>query len=177
MSLKPQYLKPRTFGRFLVSREQKKKARKRMLIIGLTLTSMVDMFSLLVIFLLQTFSASPELMVVKGVTLPTASTGAEMKDAPLLAITQEGLFLDNKLIGKPETLVNDPEPLMSELERLRKLWVSTHPTETFKGEINLQVDKDIPSTTVSVVMGMLPSQSYGVFQLAVLSGGAAGGNP
>jgi biopolymer transport protein ExbD len=68
-----------TFQQHLLKRKQKRQSRKRGLIAGLTLTSMVDMFSLLVIFLLQTFSTSPELvMVTKGVTLPVASTAREL---------------------------------------------------------------------------------------------------
>src|ERR1700689_3266252 len=101
MSLKSKTLKVGTFQRHLLKRSQKRKARKRMMIAGLTLTSMVDMFSLLVIFLLQAFSASPELlMVTKGVTLPAATTGRELEDAPVLAISSEEVFLDQKRLGK-----------------------------------------------------------------------------
>jgi biopolymer transport protein ExbD len=133
---------------------------------------MVDMFSLLVIFLLQTFSASPELLVIaKGVTLPVAGSAKELKDAPLLTLSSEGIHLDQKLVGTTEELLKNPEPLMQKLSDLRDLWQRTHPNEKFKGEINLQASKEIPSTTVSQVMGMLPSQAYGSIQLAVVSGG------
>ena len=62
MVIGSQTLQPGTFVRHLLSREHRKAARGRNLIIGLMLTSMVDMFSLLVIFLLQVFSTSPELL-------------------------------------------------------------------------------------------------------------------
>src|SRR3954470_15682847 len=114
MSLGSQTLKVGSFQNHLLKRTQKKKARKRMLIAGLTLTSMVDMFSLLVIFLLQTFSTSPELvMVTKGVTLPAAISARELEDSPVLAISSAEVYLDQKLIGKTEDLLKVPTALMN----------------------------------------------------------------
>src|SRR5260221_12949999 len=120
MSLGTQILRVGTFQRQLLKRTQKKKHRRRMLLVALTLTSMVDMFSLLVIFLLQSFSTSPELvMVSKGVTLPAAVSGRELMDAPVLSLSTNGVYLDQKLVGSLEDLSNDPEPLMNRLAKLR----------------------------------------------------------
>src|ERR1017187_6397249 len=92
-----------TFKKHLLKREQKQARGKRNLIVGLTLTSMVDMFSLLVIFLLQSFATSPELvMVTKGVVLPSAVSVRELKDAPVLSLSLDGVFLDQKLIGNTQ---------------------------------------------------------------------------
>jgi biopolymer transport protein ExbD len=160
------------FKRHLVARAHQKRSKKRLIIAGLMLTSMVDMFSLLVIFLLQTFSATPELLLVsQGVTLPIASTGHEVKDAPVIALGQDGVFLDQKFIGKLDAVLKNPEALMKGLERLRENWQKVHPNQKFPGEINFQAHKDVPSTTVSTVMGMLPSQAFGSIQLAVVSSG------
>jgi len=165
-------LAPGSFSRHLVSRKRKSATRKKLLIAGLSLTSMVDMFSLLVIFLLQAFSTSPELLAIgKGVTLPAARTGQEIKDAPVLAISEEEVYLDQKLVGKTSVLLKHPAPLMHHLAQLRELWQKTHPTETFPGEINLQAHKELSSAIVAQFMAMLPSQSYGSIQLAVVAGG------
>jgi hypothetical protein len=94
MSVVDGVLGPKTFSRHLILRGQSKRSRKRLLIASLSLTSMVDMFSLLVIFLLQTFSTSPELLVMtKGVTLPNASTGVEIKDALKIDLGRDALPL------------------------------------------------------------------------------------
>lgn len=169
-----QKLAPGTFNRYLVARAHKKAARKRNMILGLSLTSMVDMFSLLVIFLLQTFSTSPEMLAIaKGVTLPNASTSQEIKDAPLISIATDGIYLDQKFVGKTESVLKEPTPLMEKLEGLKKVWMDMHPSESFKGEINLQADREMPSTVISQVMAMLATQSYGSVQLAVIAGGSA----
>ena len=164
-----------TFQQHLLKRKQKKLARKRALIAGLTLTSMVDMFSLLVIFLLQTFSTSPELvMVTKGVTLPAAITGRELEDSPVLAISKDEVYLDQKFLGKTDDLLADPTPMMNKLQDLREQWQKAHPNQKFNGIISLQADRNLPSTTVSMFMGMLPTQTYSTVQLAVVTRGGGG---
>lgn len=171
MSFAAGVLAPKSFHHHLVSREKAKQSRKRVLLTSLSLTSMVDMFSLLVIFLLQTFSTSPELLVVsKGVTLPSSATGAELKDAPILSVAANGVYLDQKLVGKTEDLLRDPAPLMEKLGILRDSWLKSHPDQKFSGEINLQAHRDLPSTWISRIMGFLPSQHYSSIQLVVMGG-------
>lgn len=172
MQVGSQTIVPKSFERHLVARAHAKKKSRKTMLLALSLTSMVDMFSLLVIFLLQTFSTSPEmLMVSKDVVLPSAQTGHEIVDAPVLSIAQDGIYLDQKLVGNVDQVLKNPDNLMSKLKGLREHWQRSHPNETFKGEMNLQAHRDTPSTVVSQVMGMLPAQSYGSIQLVVMAGG------
>lgn len=108
-------------------------------------------------------------MVSKGVTLPAAVSGHEMTDAPVLSITSDVVYLDQQVVGRTDTLLEDPEPLTKKLADLRTLWQKTHPNEQFKGEINLQAHRDLPSTLVSRFMAILPTQFYSTVQLAVVS--------
>lgn len=171
MSLVAHTLKPGVFEHHLVGRG-KSRGGKRNMLSGLMLTPMVDMFSLLVIFLLQAFSTSPELLVtIKGVTLPSASTGKEIKDAPVLAVAPTGIFLDQKEVGPADTVLRDPTALLKKLNELRKLWIKGNPGKPFPGELTLQAHREIPSTMISQLMAILPSAHYGSIQLAVISGG------
>ena len=176
--LATQTLGPSTFNNHLVVREQKRNSRKRSVALALMLTPLVDCFSMLVIFLLQTFSASPQMAVVtKGVQLPAASSGIELSDAPVLSISPEQVYLDQKPVGDVDTLLKNPNALMTELSNLRELWMKTHPNDTFKGEITLQAHYEISSATISRFMAMLPSQHYGLIQLAVVAGGMGAVSP
>ncbi len=171
MSVAGGILGPKTFARHLVRRGQAKKSRKRLIIASLSLTSMVDMFSLLVIFLLQSFSTSPELLVVsKGVTLPNASTGVEIKDAPILSVAEDGIYLDQKKVGGVDAVLKDPAELMARLGSLRDRWLQAHPNQKFPGEVNLQADKGLPSVWIARLMAFLPSQHYSSIQLIVMGG-------
>jgi len=172
MQVGSQIIVPGSFQKHLVARQHSKRKAKRTILLALSLTSMVDMFSLLVIFLLQTFSTSPEmLMVSKEVKLPVAQSGIEIVDAPVLAVTKDGLFLDQKLIGKVDQVLQNPDGFMEKLKNLRELWLKTHPDQKFKGEMNLQAHKEISSAVVAKIMGMLPTQNYDSIQLIVTSGG------
>ena len=164
-------LRPGSFGQHLIARKHKMAMVKRTLMVALTLTAMVDMFAVLVIFLLQSFSASPELIVTKGVQLPAASTGAEIQDAPVLALVSGEVFLDQKSLGKTEIILRHPKPLMVALRKERESWQKAHPKEDFPGELHLQADRNLRSTLVGRMMGIVSQAHYNSIQLAVLGEG------
>lgn len=173
-TLGPQVLTVGSFQKHLIARKQKKAKTRRLMTAGLTLTSMVDMFSLLVIFLLQTFSTSPELITVsKNVHLPIAVSASTFRDAPVLAVTAEEIYVDQKLVGRTDDLLKNPQALLDRLTELRELWQRAHPHDEFGGHISLQADKDLSGAIVSRLMGILPSQAYSTVQLTVISRGGS----
>jgi biopolymer transport protein ExbD len=156
------------FEKHLINRRRQKGKAMRSPQFALMLTSMVDMFSMLVIFLLQTFSNSPEMTIVKGMQLPKAMTASIVREAPILAISLDGnLYLDQKLVGKTTDVTAKPEELLSKLNFIKKGWVASHKSE-FSGDINLQADREIESTTVSMIMGILTTSQFQSIQLAVI---------
>ncbi len=138
---------------------------------GLSLTSMVDVFSMLVVFLLQTFSSTPEILITKDVTLPEAWQGQEIKEAPVLSISKKSVYLDQKEVGEIKTIMTKPTILIEKLKELKVLEVKSNPGKPFSGEINLQADANIPSVIVSQLLSHLNSQNYHSIHLAVISGG------
>lgn len=156
------------FEKHLINRRRKMSWGMKAAGFTLMLTSMVDMFSMLVVFLLQTFSSSPEILILKGVELPNSITAAEVKEAPVLAISKDGnLYLDQKLVGMTKDVMTKPEELLKRLNSIKHDWSKSH-TDAFAGEINLQADKEIESTTVSMVMAILTSSQFQSIQLAVM---------
>jgi biopolymer transport protein ExbD len=157
------------FEKHLIKRKRKHNWAKKAAVYALMLTSMVDMFSMLVVFLLQTFSTSPEILINKGVTLPNSITASQVMEAPVLAIASDGnLYLDQKLVGPVKTLARNPRQLMKDLNTIKNTWAKTHSGLAFPGEINLQADKDVPSTTVSQIMGILTTGEFSTIKLAVI---------
>jgi biopolymer transport protein ExbD len=157
------------FEKHLISRKRKNSWGKKAAVYALMLTSMVDMFSMLVVFLLQTFSTSPEILINKGLSLPDSLTSSQVKEAPVLALSKDGnLYLDQKLVGLTNKVVKNPKSLMNKLNTIKNDWGKTHAGLPFPGEINLQADKEIPSTVVSQVMGILTTGEFSAIQLAVM---------
>ena len=157
------------FEKHLISRKRKSSWGKKAAVYALMLTSMVDMFSMLVVFLLQTFSTSPEILINKGLSLPDSLTSSEVKEAPVLALAKDGnIYLDQKLVGITAKVLKKPSELMNKLNLIKNDWAKVHSGQPFPGEINLQADKEISSTIVSQVMGILTTGEYSSIQLAVM---------
>src|SRR3954468_2391666 len=71
----------------------------------LNLTSMVDMLTILVVFLLQTFSASGELLTVsKNITLPEALNFRDLEQAPIIAVSKDSVTLDGRMVADATVL-------------------------------------------------------------------------
>ena len=156
------------FEKYLISRKRKKAFGLKAVGFTLMLTSMVDMFSMLVVFLLQTFSSSPEILVTKGLILPNSNTPDLVKEAPTLAISKEGnLYLDQKLVGKVDSIARNPELLLRRLDRIKRNWSRSHLTP-FTGEVNFEADKAIKSTTVATIMSILTTGQFQSIGLAVI---------
>src|ERR1700690_1554842 len=74
----------------------------------LNLTSMVDMLTILVVFLLQTFSASGELLVVsKNIVLPEASNFKELERAEVIGVSKDSVTLQGSPVANAEELNRD----------------------------------------------------------------------
>lgn len=156
------------FEKHLINRKRKRNWAMKTAGFTLMLTSMVDMFSMLVVFLLQTFSSSPEILVTKGVELPNSITPSIVKEAPVLAMSRDGnLYLDQKLVGKTSAISKKPKELLDKLNTIKRDWAKSHVSE-FTGEINLQADRDVPSTVVAQIMGILTSSQFQSIELAVI---------
>src|SRR5450432_2079108 len=73
---------------------------KRTVITGLSLTSMVDMFTILVVFLLQNYSSTGEILnIPKDIHLPKASQIKELKPAHVVTISVTGIILDKDTVA------------------------------------------------------------------------------
>src|SRR5918912_2026769 len=66
---------------------------------GLMLTSLVDMFTIIVIFLFMNFSANGEVLYMsKDIKLPDAWHGAQLERAPVVSVSPESVTFDGRLL-------------------------------------------------------------------------------
>lgn len=78
----------------------KKKKGKRGVTAVLSLTAMVDMFTVLVIFLLQSYSSTGEILYIpKEVTLPKANRVNELKPSVVVTISSKELLIDRTRVA------------------------------------------------------------------------------
>lgn len=73
---------------------------KRGVVVTLSLTAMVDMFTVLVIFLLQNFSSTGEIIYIpKEVNLPKAEKVKELKPAVVVTISNKQILVDKDQVA------------------------------------------------------------------------------
>lgn len=169
MILNKSLVAPQPFEKHLLNRKRKVSWAKRAGFTALMLTSMVDMFSMLVVFLLQTFSTSPEILVTKGVELPNSTTQAMIKEAPVVAMAKDGiLYLDQKPLGTFSEVIKNPKKLSVGLNVIKTSWATRYPDRPFPGEINLQADENIKSPVVAKIMALISASQFESIQLSVV---------
>ena len=123
---------------------------KHGLMAALNLTPMVDMFTTIVIFLIQLFSATGDLIFAQeGLKLPPAKQAEVLEDrGPVITLFQGKVLVEGREIAKLEDL-DEAEPgipALTELltgvrERDEKLF-GRDPTKPFDGKLIVQADKE-----------------------------------
>ena len=90
--------------------------------VSLNVVPFVDMMTILVTFLLMTFSASGEiLMSQKGLDLPDATNKDLLRRAPVIIIARDAITFNNEMMADPVQIQNDPSPEWKVTELFERL--------------------------------------------------------
>jgi len=164
-------------------------------IASLSLTPMVDMFTILVVFLLQNYNATGEVLYIpKDVQLPKASQIKELKPAHVVIVTKTDLILDKETVGKLAQVKNQKDWLIpglrdSLIEALRqdeikakqamtqkitnalpgaiKPYATPVPEES-RRKITVQADKNIDFLTMKKIMFTVTEAGASEINFAVI---------
>lgn len=119
--------------------------QKKSIVADLLLTALIDAFSILVIFLLMSFSSTGELLVVgKGQELPKAARADMLERFPLVKIDEGRYFVEDKEVTS--------DGLVGELLAQRKSWQDMHPGEEFPGILTVQADRRVKYEVLNSVV-------------------------
>ncbi len=146
----------------------------------LLITPLVDMFVIIVIFLLQNFSATGEILFMsKDISLPEAANGRDIDRAPVVQISNDSVMLEGEQIALVADLGRDEywniPALEEKLRDLKKRYEVIHqadPSGGFKGDINIQAHKEVQFKTIKRVMYSCNQAGYLNINFAVM--GVAG---
>jgi biopolymer transport protein ExbD len=149
---------------------------------GLNITSMTDMFTILLVFLLQTYSTSDvELFPEAGLRLPQSSSNNNPIESIKLVVSKELMKIyKNKIDYKKKSyfFVNyiDPNdsnfilPLFNELDKLAKDEKLKDNPAVKEGRILLQADSGLPYSTLRKVMYTASMAGFPQLKLVTLVG-------
>ncbi len=150
----------------------------------LNVVPMIDMFIILVVFLVMQFSSSGELLLMNpNVTMPKAAASKELERAPMIALTRgEGgkpgtmLFEGNMVLSLAD--VNevkypswDIKPLAETLKKAWKLQQRNSDVKIRKNrKVIIQADRSVPFGVIKMVMATCGRNEYREPNFAIMVG-------
>jgi biopolymer transport protein ExbD len=161
-------------------RALKKGGKKHNSVSELLLTPLIDMFVIMVVFLIMNFSATGELVQLSSdIKLPKAETVSPLERAPIIQISANTVAIEGVKVGESEEITKDPDlripGLTDKLQEMRKVDEMMHPGQPFRGEIIINADQNVDFKLVRKVMFACSDAGYSKFNYAVLVTKATGG--
>jgi biopolymer transport protein ExbD len=144
---------------------------------SLMLTSLVDVMTIVVIFLLMNFSANGEVLYMsKDIKLPDAYHGAMLERAPVISVSAEAVTFDGKMLLQTADMekgdvLNVPE-LEDSLREEKRRYEQIHandPDHPFRGLVNVQADRKIPFKVIKRIMFACNQSGFANINFAALS--------
>jgi len=138
----------------LEKRAARKERNKQQL--DLNLVSLIDIFTILIFFLLSSASEVETLPSFKAVKLPESSAEAQPKETIVVTISGTEIIVDGRKVADvADVMRTDSDviaPLKAELELLSKRQVIREKNQASKAAITIMGDKDIPYRLLRKVM-------------------------
>ena len=141
----------------------------------LRLTSMIDMFTILLVFLLKSYSAEGQIVTLsKDLRLPDSTAEKPPISTPVIMVTQDWLLLDDEQLVRVTNIVKDKTldivPLRAKLTDKRTIAEKLGAMDAslgFKGNITIQGDREIPFRILKKIMFTCGQVGYNNILLAV----------
>ncbi|MDC0712808.1 biopolymer transporter ExbD [Stigmatella sp. ncwal1] len=153
----------------------------------LLITPLVDMFVIIVLFLIANFSATGEvLMMTKDIQLPEAINVKEIEMQPVVMISAEQVSVSGNIVGRVEDLVKDEylniPALEEKLRDMKKQFEDLHAmaqddANAFKGDVNIQASKEVEFKIIKRVMFSCATAGYNNINFAVITKGGSDSPP
>ena len=155
------------------SRRVKRMSRNRMKITKMNLTSLMDVFTILVFFLLINSGSVQILEAPKNVLLPESKVESKPRETVVILVSPEEILVQGQLVamvddvmsGRPEAV----EPVMARLSQLKNNIVGPS-TRVVAGsqEVTILADRSVPFAVIKKIMSTCTSEGFENVSLAVI---------
>ncbi len=154
----------------------RKRRRRSALAAPLQLTSMMDILTTLLLFLLKSFVAEGEVITpAPGVKLPESTSDTKPESSVVVAILGDRIMLDGQVVAQVPAGGSDPlliPALAEQLDRSRRqgqaIAERRGETGAYEPRLAIQGDRDIPFNVLQRVMYTCNHSGYGDIALVVL---------
>ena len=140
---------------------------------GMNLTSLMDVFTILVFFLLVNSSSSEVLAPPKNITLPDSVVETKPKETVVILVSEETIMVQGEVVVTVEDVVNSKQDAIIEisnkLESVKQnvIGVSTK-TVAKSREVTILSHKKVPFKVLRKVMTSCTFAGYENISLAVI---------
>jgi biopolymer transport protein TolR len=137
-----------------------------------SLIPMIDMLTILVVYLLVHAADYEVLPNTKSIQIPQSMSETKPRETVTVLITRESLFVNGTELARVADLRARPEPI---IEPLRKVLRSEADKRVLKDrtdpsshEVTVLADKDLPYSFLKKILSTCTAAEYGKVSLAVL---------
>ena len=154
------------------SRRIKRMSRNRLKLTKMNLTSLMDVFTILVFFLLVN-SGSVEIMEApKGVELPESRVESKPRETVVIFISPEEVMVQGKVVAQVADIVegkaDSVDIVSARLAELKKQVVGPSTLAVSQSqEVTILADKSVPFMVVKTIMSTCTGQGFEHVSLAV----------
>jgi biopolymer transport protein ExbD len=146
--------------------------RKKPVVAGLMLVSLVDIFTFFIFFLLINAGESPKIQNARFVELPNSISNTEPRNKILIFIDAKQVWLGDKAVANVEDVLKAPdkliEPLTAALMSLKSTMDELSEDEKKNGlRVTIMGDKTVSYTLLKSVMVTCQGSDYRNISLAV----------
>jgi biopolymer transport protein ExbD len=160
------------------SRRLKRMGRNRLKITKMNLTSLMDVFTILVFFLLVNSGSVEVLDTPKEVTLPESRVETKPRETVVIFISPEEVLVQGQLVAFVDDILTDKasalDPIASRLAELKENVIGTNTLTVSKSqEVTILADRSVPFTVIKTIMSTCTSEGFENVSLAVTQKGAS----
>jgi biopolymer transport protein ExbD len=148
-------------------------SRNRLKITKMNLTSLMDVFTILVFFLLVN-SGSVELVEApKNVTLPESRVESKPRETVVIFVSAEDVLVQGELVARVDDILEEREgtidPIIARLVELKENIVGASTlTVAASQEVTILADKSVPFVVIRKIMSTCTDEGYENVSLAVI---------
>jgi len=137
---------------------------------GLNLVSLMDIFTILVFFLLVNSSSTQQLPSSKDIQLPKSVAEALPKETLVIAISNNDLLVGGRRVVRVKDFINSKETVIPALEKELSFQFKQSRSKKSKDgqrEITIMGDQEIPFKALKKIMATCTKTNYSRISLAV----------
>ena len=152
--------------------------RNRMKISKMNLTSLMDVFTILVFFLLVNSGSVEVLDTPKEVSLPESRVETKPRETVVIFISPTQVLVQGQLVALVDEILageaNVMDPIAARLAQLKESVIGTNTlTVSNSQEVTILADRSVPFTVVKTVMSTCTNEGFENVSLAVTQRGGA----